>query len=686
MKIVLSWLRELVEIPVGLDALADTLGLRGFEVAEVDRAREVIDVEVTANRPDCFGHLGLAREVAAAFDVDLRPLDLGPVARAAATPDASARVTIEDAEACPRYAGQVARVRVGPSPAWLADRLTAAGVRPINTVVDVTNYVMLEMGQPMHAFDLERLAGREVRVRRARPGEALRTLDGVGRTLDAGMLVIADAERPQALAGIMGGADSEVTAATRLVLFESAYFDPRVVRRASRRLGLTTEASARFERGADPDAQAAAIERALVLLARLGAGEPVGPVIDCRPRPAPARTLSLRGGRLAAVLGVPVADRDVERILGRLGFVVSPAPDGWTVQVPSFRVDVGREIDLIEEIARHVGYDRVPETFPVLTRLEAGLDPRIVAERRAGRVLAAAGFSEAVTFAFIERAAAEPFVRDADALVAIANPLSESFAVLRPSLLPGLLDAVVHNRRRERRDVRLFETGTCFSAARGEERRVGFIWTGGATADHWSGRARSVDFFDAKGLVERLGRSFGVELECVAADVPFLVAGRAAAVEASPRGAAEMPATAVGLVGQLDPRTAAARGFAGADEIYVGEVDLDALARLGGAVEDVRVRPLPRHPSIVRDLSVEVDASLPAAAVRATVRRAAPPTLVELREFDRYRGAGVRPGRISLSLRLTFRHPDRTLTDAEVDEAMARIVEALASAHGATRR
>ncbi len=686
MKIVLPWLRELVDVPAGLDALVETLGLRGFEVAEVDRAREVLDLEVTANRPDCLGHLGLAREVAAAFDVDLRPLDLGPMPRAAAGPDTTVRVTIEDPEGCPRYAGQVVRVTVGPSPPWLAERLVASGVRPINAIVDVTNYVMLELGQPMHAFDFERLVGREIRVRRARAGEVIRTLDGVRRTLDADVLVIADAERPQALAGVMGGADSEVSDSTRLVLFESACFDPRSVRRASRRLGVKTEASARFERGADPEAQVAAIERALVLLARLGAGEPVGPVVDRRPRSSSARILTLRRRRLAAILGFAVEDAEVERILRRLGFDLSPAPDGWAVRAPSFRVDVAREIDLVEEVGRHAGYERVPESFPTLGRLEAGLDPRIAADRRAQRVLTAAGFSESLTFAFIERAAAEPFVADGDTLVAIANPLSEKFAVLRPSLVPGLLDAVVHNRRRERRDVRLFETGTCFSATRGESRRLAFIWTGAAEREHWSGRGRTVDFFDAKGTVELVGRSFGVPVELAPADVPFLVTGRAAVVRAASRPADEDPTAMLGVVGRLEPCLAAARGFAGPDEIYVAELDLDALARLGGSVEEVRVQALPRHPSVVRDLSIEVDARLPAAAVRRTIRAAAPATLVDLREFDRYRGDKIPPGHVSLSLRLTFRHPDRTLTDAEVDEAMNRIVAALASAHGAVRR
>ena len=686
MKIVVPWLRELVEIPVGTERLAEQLGLCGFEVTDVDLAHDVIDVEITANRPDCLSHLGLAREAAAAFDAPARSPDLGPVDRVSAAADTTAAVRIEDADGCPRYAGQVVRVKVGPSPSWLADRLTAAGVRPINTIVDVTNYVMLELGQPMHAFDFATLAGREIRVRRARTGERLRTLDGEMRTLDERTLVIADAERAQAVAGVMGGADSEVSGATRLVLLESAYFDPNSVRRAGRQLGLKTEASARFERGADPAAQVAAIERACVLLAKIGAGEAVGPVIDCQPAPRAAREVTLRRSRIARILGFEVGDTEVERILRRLGFELAPATDGWRVTVPTFRVDVTREIDLIEEAGRHAGYDRVPATFPKLTRLEAGLDSRIGWDRLARRILTAVGFSESMTFAFIERSAAAPFGHDAgEPPVAIANPLSETFAVLRPSLLPGLLDAVVHNRRRERHDVRLFETGACFSARDAEARRVGFAWTGAALADHWSGRGRLVDFFDAKGVVEALCQAFGVTADFAPLEAPHLVRGRSAAVAARTQ-ASGPTQVALGLVGQLMPRVASARGYTGADDIYVAELDLAALARLGGAVEDVRAQALARHPSAVRDLSIEVDDTLPAATVRGTIRGAAPSTLASIQEFDRYRGEGVAAGRVSLSLRLTFRDPERTLTEADVQQAMDTIVAALAAAHRAVRR
>ena len=683
MKIVVDWLREMAEIAAGVEAVAETVALRGFEVAEVDVASGVIDFEIAANRPDCLSHLGIAREAAAAFDVPARMPDFGPVERRPAAPETTASVIIEDAAGCPRYAGQVVRVKVGPSPEWLAARLTAAGVRPINNVVDVTNYVMLEIGQPMHAFDLEKLAGRQIRVRRARAGEPIRTLDGEKRTLDESMLVIADAERAQAVAGVMGGADSEVSDRTTLVLLESAYFEPRSVRRTSRQLGLRTEASARFERGADPSMQAAAIDRAALLLARVAGGEAIGALIDCHPAPHAPRQIGLRRARIGRILGFEVADAEVERILRRLAFGLAPDVEGWRVTVPTARVDVAREIDLIEEVGRHAGFDRVPATYPASRRFEAGLDPPITWDRLARKVLTSAGFSESVTFAFIERAAADPFADASDEPVAIANPLSEKFAVLRPSLLPGLLDAVAHNRRRERRDVRLFEIGASFSTRAGESRRAAFALTGAALADHWSARGRMADFFDAKGIVEALCAAFGSSARFAPAEMPCLVRGRAAGIAA---GKGDATPVALGVVGQLMPRLATARGFTGGDDIYVAELDLAKLAGLAGSIEDVLVQPLPRHPSAVRDVSIEVDRGLPAAAVRDTIRGAAPPTLVSIREFDRYQGEGVAGGRVSLSLRLTFRDPDRTLTDAEVQQATDRIVAALAGAHGAVQR
>jgi phenylalanyl-tRNA synthetase beta chain len=698
-----------VNVPADPETLAATLGLRGFEVASIeDGAQPVIDFEITANRPDCLSVIGLAREASAAYALPLQlPNRVVPALGEAKPLD----VVIEDADLCPRYCAQVFEVlSPGTSPSWLRERLEAAGVRSINAIVDVTNYVMIEMGHPTHAFDLARLSGPALKIRRAKRGEKIRTLDGVERTLEPEMLVIADAERAQAIGGVMGGADSEIGSATRLIVLESAYFKPSSVRRTGKALALKTEASMRFERGADINAAPAAIGRAAALLHEIGAARPLGATIDRYPAPKPPLTLTVRASRIARVLGETVADADVPKILEPLGFEVKPMEDGsprpeargatseartggtsWNVTIPSFRVDVMREIDLIEEIARHDGYAGLPGTFPTLISPQAPPDPRTLRDRAIKQVLIACGMSEAMTFAFIEREAALPFAGGAEA-AALKNPLSEKYAVLRPSLLPGLIDAAAHNRRRERRDIRLFETGARFTRD-GENRAVAGVWAGAGASPHWSGGAPAADFFDVKGAVETLCHTLGIEVTCEPVSRPYFVDGRAAQVivrlkaeaTTSDHVASGFSRKIIGEIGQMTPAILDARDFPPNEELYAFELDVDTIAALQPA-GDLRTESLPRFPSIVRDVSILIAAILPAASVRGTIRSAAPDTLVEITVFDRYRGKGVPDDRVSLSLRLTFRSPDRTLTDAEVDEAMDRIVAALASAHGAIRR
>ena len=669
MRIVHQWLAELVEVPADVEAVAREISLRGFEVAAVEAG--VIDFEITANRPDCLSHLGIAREASVIWNRPLRQQQID-TPRGYAIP-----VSIEEPDLCPRYCAQVFDVKVAASPDWLMRRLEAAGVRSINNIVDVTNYVMLEMGQPMHAFDLERLGGRRLVIRRARPGERLRTLDGVDRALEPDMLVIADGERAVAIGGVMGGADSEISQTTSRMVLESAYFHPASVRRTSKRLNLKTEASTRFERGGDIDAPMAGLARAAQLLREIGAGQ-AGETIDVYPvRRMPAE-VSLRGERVERLLGMAVPAGEIERILTGLGFAVAEAGnDRWTVTVPTFRPDVVREVDLIEEVGRHFGFDKLPATFPVLNGPQAAPDPRIERDRRIRQVLTASGLSESMTFAFIERDAALPFCQPGVEPPPIANPLSEKFAVLRPSLLPGLVDSCAHNRRRGRKDVRLFESGSRFTRD-GETRATALAWCGAADAPHWSGSGRAVDFFDVRGTVDLLCDAFEVrDVEFAPVEIDYLVRGRAAVARSG--------GVALAVLGQLVPALAAARGLPPGEELYVAEIDTDALASRAPRVE-LRAETLPRFPPIVRDLSLLVDEALPAAAVRGTIRSAAPPLLESIGEFDRYQGKGIPEGRISLSWRLTFRSADRTLTDDEVDAAMTGIVAALEREHNATRR
>jgi phenylalanyl-tRNA synthetase beta chain len=707
MKILLSWLREFVDVPGTAEQIATTMSVRGFAVEGIESLPEyteavsadgnvartpaasadaVIDFEVTANRPDCLSVAGMAREIATAYGLQVRR----PVAGGSSLALTSLKsveqgdidIAIESKELCPRYVGAVADVKVGPSPEWMQARLRAAGVRPISNIVDITNYVLLELGQPMHGFDYAKLGGGAIRVRTARPGETLRTLDGQMRTLTPEMLVIADAERAVAIAGVMGGADSEVSDETQTIVFESAYFTPQQVRRTSKALGLKTEASTRFERGTDPRLPVTAMERACALLELVRAGAARGTLVDRYPLRLEPAVMRLRRNRITGLLGTTVPDADVKRILESLGFALreaeapstAPGAGGWDVTVPTRRVDVLREVDLIEEVARHYGFDRIPVTFPALTSAPPPIDPRITQARALRTIMTGAGFSEAVTFGFVSEQAAVPFAPETD-LVPIANPLSESFAVLRPSVLPGLVAAVAHNRRREQRDVRLFEIGARFSRSRGERRSLAFAWTGAVGADHWSGGTRPIDYFDVQGVVERVSQALRVDVQMQGVAEPWLVPGRGAAITAD--------GVRIGTMGLLASSIVEQNELAAGDAIYVAEIDLDSVPPVDEAMQ---VAPLPRYPSMTRDISILVADTLAAGTVRHTVQQNAPDTLVRVSEFDRYQGKGIPDGQVSLSLRLTFRALDRTLTDSEVQKAVDAVLAALKQYHGAVQR
>lgn len=679
MKIPLSWIREFVDVTESAEEIGELMGVRGLPLEALDRHGDdvVMDFDVTANRPDCLSVIGIAREVATAYNLPLK----APVKPEPAAGRTTISIEILEPELCLRYVGGVADVTVAASPKWMQDRLTMCGVRPISNIVDITNYVLLELGHPMHAFDRAKLRGDRIVVRRAKAGEKITTLDGKARTLTQEMLVIADGERAEAIGGVMGGAGSEVTNSTKQIVFEAAMFNPASVRATSKALGLKTEASMRFERGMDVTAADRAMARAYELLERIGAGTVTGPMVDVYPSKPQPRTLRLDRVRISGLLGMDVPDAAVERILTSLGFEVRPAGSkataahlGWEVTPPAWRIDMHRQVDLIEEVGRHYGFEHLPTTFPAVQQAPPPSDPRIARDRRIRTALLGMGFSEAITFAFIEAAAAEPYLEGP--AITIANPLSEKFAVMRPSLLPGLVDALSHNSRHGRPDVRMFEIGTRFGAS-GETRGAAFAWMGLGTPDHWSGVRRPVDFSDVKGVVEQLATLASVQIGFSEARRAFLVSGRAADILIDGR--------TIGVLGQLAPEVAAARELPAASEIYVAEIDLDAVTA-AAPLEVRRAKQLPRYPFVVRDLSILVADTLSAETVRDTIRSAAPDTLIQVREFDRYQGKGIPDGNISLSYRLTFQSPERTLTDDEVSAAMATIVAALKETHGAEQR
>jgi phenylalanyl-tRNA synthetase beta chain len=654
----------------------------GTPIAEVLGLDDVLlEVNVTPNRPDALSHLGIARELAATLGVKVR-LPAAKLAEQGAPAGEAVKVRIEDAEKCARYAARVVEgVKIGPSPLWLQRRLEACGIRAISNAVDATNYVLLELGHPLHAFDLEKVAGREIVVRTARPGEHLTTLDGKDHALAVDDLLIADRDRGSALAGVMGGGDSEISAGTTRVLLEAAWFQPSTVRRTARRHGFKTEASYRFERGADPGMVLPALDRCAALIAELSGGAVRPGVVDAHPRQVRAPEVRLRWHRPAEVLGLAVARPEVERILSGLGFEErAPDAEGATWAVPSFRVDVSLEEDLIEEVARTKGYDAIPETLPpnaVHTPAEPE-EARAVARVRAA--LEAAGFGEAVNFSFVAARELEPFelqVVTGDGKgralgVTLKNPISADLAVMRTSLLPSLLRNAVTNRRQRVEDVRLYEIARIYApspdpkdAPSVEPVRAAGVLLGRRHPVSWAVSGDAVDFADAKtavqGVLDALGLA-GVEW----------VAGGGPAFHPRTSALLKRAGEVLGAVGELHPRVADA--FELPRGVFAFELHLDALVRAAQLVP--RYRRIPNLPAVLRDLAVVVDEAVTTASVEAVIREEPLVEVVTL--FDVYRGAPLLPGKKNLALAIRYRAPDRTLTDADAEAAHRRILERLA--------
>jgi len=634
-----------------------------------------IEVDLTPNRGDCLGIAGIAREVGVVNRCSVTGPALDPVAPVIQD---EFPVRIDAPEDCPRYVGRVIRGidPAAPTPLWMQERLRRSGLRSISAVVDVTNYLLLELGQPMHAFDLARLEG-GIRVRRARPGETIALLDGSALTLHEDTLVIADEAGAQALAGIMGGLDSAVSEDTRDIFLESAYFTPATIAGRARRYGMATDSSHRFERGVDFELQRRAVERATALLVDIVGGEP-GPVIEAAftehlPSRAP---ILLRQARIRRVLGMEVAPETTADILRRLGMGVEAQGQDWRITPPSFRFDMAIETDLIEEIVRILGYEQVPGV-PPMAHLQVRPDP----ESRIGlghmrRLLVDRGYQEAITYSFVDPVSQSRLDPDPTP-IPLSNPISADMAVMRTSLWPGLVKALAYNQNRQQGRVRLFESGLRFTRE-GEETRqtlaLAGVVAGTAYPEQWGEPQRAVDFYDVKADVEALlglGGS-GDAFAFSPARHPSLHSGQTAAISRA--------GEQVGVLGALHPGLLDTLGLTG--PVYLFELSLVAIE----AGRLPHFHALSRFPAIRRDIAIIVDEQISAQAVRNCIGQVAPDVLKKLELFDVYRGEGIDSGKKSLALGLTLQHDSRTLTDEEVDGLVTRVVESLNQDLGGTLR
>ena len=669
----------------------------------------VYDLEVTPNRPDLNSVIGIAREIAAVTGNPLRIPDVGQASRLSpssnpkletgATPvlrcaDLVA-VRIEDAEFCPRYTARVIKgVKIGPSPAWLRDTLEKVGIRSINNVVDVTNYVMLESGQPLHAFDYHLLQSRAgvspapdrrdacptIVIRRAAAGEKFKTLDNQERTLTNEMLLIADEQKGIALAGVMGGANTEINNSTVDVLIESAYFAPVNIRRTSKQLGLRSESSYRFERGADVGICDWASQRAAQLILETAGGQLAEGVVDVYPKPAEPKQITLHFSKSKDLFGVGISHAEQIGFLTKLGLsIAKQEPGECTFKVPSWRVDLKREVDLIEEVERLYGVEKVPATPPRGAIGANAFDSVYDQIAEARRILTGLGLNEAQGQTLI----AKSEVRSAkdDEIVALANPLSSDMDVLRPSLLPGLIHSLRHNVSHKNYDVALFEIGRVFTGKNGatkEERRVAVALTGQRSLNFWSGEDRDAKFsaFDLKGVVEEFLEYFGVR------GVTFTRRSETTAMFLESAAIALGGKLPLGEVGQLSPALAKKHDLR--DAVFLAELNLDQLLARRNPAKSFK--PLPQFPSIRRDVAMLVPEAITHEAVLQTVRKTKPANLETVELFDVFRGKNVPEGQKSLAYAFTYRSPEKTLTDTEVNTAHLKIVEALKQNLGATVR
>jgi len=657
MRISVEWLGDHIDLPVSLEQLQQDLTMNGLIVESIGEqaGSRFLEFEITANRPDCLNHRGIAREIGALYGCRLKAV---PSTRKLLAQKELCPLSIEilAPDLCPRYAGLVMTgIRVEPSPEWMQRRLLAAGMRPVNNVVDITNYVLLELGHPLHAFDYRRLRGGRIVVKRAGGGQRFVTLDGVERELDEEMLLICDGEGPVALAGVMGGKDSEISEETDTVLLECAYFSPSSVRRTSKKLGLSTEASYRFERGADWNGTTAAIARTCYLIQKIIRGRIAGSLQDAYPRPLEPVQIDFERRSAETLLGVPLHDPFIVTTLRKLGFrPVKKAQGRWRVQCPTFRPDVQLEADLIEEVARFYGYQRIPVALAPGTG--AGIpSPSFQCEEAIRRILLGLGYSEAVSLSFMDRAVSSDFPGLSSAAVSIRNPLTSETELLRTSVIPALVGAARENFNRDCRSIRLYELGKRFiSGERGpmELKSLGILGAGSFAGYNWRHSSEDYDFYHLKGAVIALLqglKSDRVEI-LPTADIDWLNPADSASLQ--------LGGLRMGVLGSLSPLLC--ERWKLNTSVYVAEIYLSELMPHLFRTRDFE--PLPRYPGVERDLSIVIARGEPYREIEAAVAGLELPELAEMTLMDVYEGRQIPAGKVGMLIRFRFLDREATLT------------------------
>jgi len=678
MRISYNWLKDYIDIKLPPEKLAQALTMAGLAVDSVQSLGNdhILEIEVTANRPDWLSYIGVAREIAALTGKKLK----APAVAVNRKPITENRVSVkvEDKKLCPRYTARIIRnVKVGVSPSWLKAKLEAIGLHPVNNIVDITNFCLFETGEPMHAFDLDRLEGKTITVRKSKSSERITTIDGIVRTLDGETLVIADSSRPVAIAGVMGGLNTEVTGSTRNILLEAAYFDPISVRRTSRKLGLASESSYRFERKADITNIAWSSDRALGLMLELAGGE-AGEFIDIGGKIDAKKVITLRPQRLALILGIEIPDKKIKSILTALGTKIKlSSKKRLLVEAPSFRHDLNSEIDLIEEIARVYGYEKIPDTIPMIVEQPVRESPEAIVDRNIRQSLIGGGCDETITYSLLGKNVTKALGIPESSVIEIKNPLSAEQEAMRPSLAAGMLNSILWNINRKTKDLRLFELGNIYikdkDAKFTESKHLSIAVTG--VTSSWVSGSRRASFFDLKGIVEILFSELGIAGAVYKYEKDDLFSSSACA-------SVEVDGEKIGVLGEVSHKTL--NNFDIKETVYLCEICVDSILKHADLRK--RFRELAKYPPVYRDISIVVGEGVLNSDIAVLIKNTGSPVLKEATLVDRYAGKQIPDGKVGLSYRLEYRDPKKTLEEKEILEVHTRILGSLEEKFGAKLR